>query len=475
MTANRLHAPLTVALALVAAVVGINSLGVLSHPLEVAVVHSGQLAAGLAATAACWWMSRRVTGVERTWRRYMACAMAGWTIGQVFCSWYQVVRGTGLPSPSWADVGFLAMPPFGLAALLALAADHRRCEPELARPCRLVLVLDGLIVVGSLFILTWSTALGEVVRAGAATALAFAIAVAYPITDLILVVIVVLLVATRTVAHRYRIQLLPLGLGLVALSLSDSAFAYLVSTGASEVPPLATAGFIAGPALIAVAACITAGPQTAQVRHHPPYRVEWGHLLLPYVPVSMTGGLILVQAATGRHLDLLEVGGASLVVAFVVARQITTLVDNSMLVERVTEGRQRLAYQAYHDPLTGLANRTLFGEQLSSGTAGKAGPSRCSSPTSTTSSWSTTASATRRETACCAPSASGSADVYAPKTRSPGWAAMSSRSWSTATGIRARSASGSSRRCGSRSRSTVWRSRWARASAWPRRSTASPG
>ena len=35
-----------------------------------------------------------------------------------------------------------------------------------------------------------------------------------------------------------------------------------------------------------------------------------------------------------------------------------------MLLRRVYEGQQQLTHQAYHDPLTGLANRALFADRL---------------------------------------------------------------------------------------------------------------
>ena len=41
-----------------------------------------------------------------------------------------------------------------------------------------------------------------------------------------------------------------------------------------------------------------------------------------------------------------------------------TIVDNTVLLARVSEGQRRLHHQAYHDPLTGLANRALFRERL---------------------------------------------------------------------------------------------------------------
>ena len=67
-----------------------------------------------------------------------------------------------------------------------------------------------------------------------------------------------------------------------------------------------------------------------------------------------------------------------------------TIVDNTVLLARVSEGQQRLHHQAYHDPLTGLANRALFRERLvhraGRAPARRAGRWRCSSPTWTTSS-----------------------------------------------------------------------------------------
>jgi diguanylate cyclase (GGDEF)-like protein len=41
-----------------------------------------------------------------------------------------------------------------------------------------------------------------------------------------------------------------------------------------------------------------------------------------------------------------------------------TIVDNTVLLDRVSEDQRRLHHQAYHDPLTGLANRALFRERL---------------------------------------------------------------------------------------------------------------
>jgi diguanylate cyclase (GGDEF)-like protein len=416
MAAKRLGAWLGGALGSVAVVVFVDSSGLLSEDAEVVVDNAAQLAAGIAAAAACLVVAQRVQGVERRWRRSMGLGMVGWSIGQSFWSYYQIFSDTPLPSPSWADVGYLMMPVGALPALLALAVEPRPETPDgFRRQESMVFSLDGLIIVGSLFILTWSTALGAVVDAGAPDRPAFGVAIAYPITDLMLVAIVVLFAVTRRVPPPYRLQLGVLGLGLVAISLSDSIFAYLVSSGADEMPPATNFGFIAGPLLIAVAALITAdgaaavprrtvgggsvtgvagvpgpgagsgpGPGTGagsgDAAWTPPAgsRVAAGsagcqrahklidrlHLLLPYILVAATGCVVATQIAVGHEIDATEATVAWAVLVLVLVRQIITLLENTALLERVSEQRTEMAHRAQHDPLTGLPNRALLGERL---------------------------------------------------------------------------------------------------------------
>jgi diguanylate cyclase len=342
----------------------LDSSGVLSEDGEVIVDDTAQLAAGLSAATLCWWTSRRVTGVERTWRRLMAVGMLGWSIGQAFWSWYQIFSDTPLPSPSIADIGYLTMPVLALPALLALDIEPLRDSGHVLRRDRLVFSLDGAIVVGSLFILTWATALGAVVRAESPSVPALAVAIAYPLTDLILVVIVVLLIATGRVPRQLRPQLWLLGSGLVAISVSDSIFAYLVSSGADEMPPLTNAGFIAGPLLIAVAALTTTDgwPTARHLRQR--IVVDRAHLLLPYGLVALTGAVVAGQLALGSRVDPLEATVAGVVLVLVLVRQVITLLENAALLERVSAAQAELAHQALHDPLTGLANRSLFDDQL---------------------------------------------------------------------------------------------------------------
>ncbi|HYN93807.1 MAG TPA: EAL domain-containing protein [Pilimelia sp.] len=373
MTRTRPHLALAVTVAAVTAAVVVASAAPVGARAAVVVDNAAQFVAGAAAALTCWFTARRLVGPQRRWRRLMAYGMIGWTAGQLVWSWYQIVAERPVPSPSLADVGYLTLPAFALPALLALARTAPR--PVLShRRDGALLALDGLIVVAALFVLTWWTALGAVVHAGAPTAAAFAVAIAYPVTDLVLVVIVILLNSVRPVPRPYRHQVLLLGAGLVGLAVSDSAFAFLVAGGAAEIPQLANAGFVAGPALIAVAALAVApatGPEPAApsavarlARAAEGARVQWLHLLLPYVPVIVTGAIILARTAAGQRLSGIELTVAWAGLGLVVIRQMITMVDNTVLLARVSEGRARLTYQAYHDSLTGLANRTLFRRRL---------------------------------------------------------------------------------------------------------------
>ena len=293
----------------------------------------------------------------------MAVGMAGWTVGQAFWSWYQVFSDTPLPSPSLADVGYLTMPVFALPALLAFDVNPRATAPARAHD-RLIFFLDGAIVVGSLFTLTWATALGAVVHAGSPNALAFGVAIAYPLTDLVLVAIVVLLAATRRAPRMLRPQLWLLGSGLVAISASDSIFAYLVSSGADDMPPLTNVGFIAGPLLIAVAARTMADARAAPRHARRVTTMDRAHLLLPYALVATTGSVIAVQSALGDGIDAVETVLTWSVLLLVLARQVVTLLENAALLDRVSASQAELSHQAHHDPLTGLANRALFSDRL---------------------------------------------------------------------------------------------------------------
>ncbi|MBE1501654.1 diguanylate cyclase (GGDEF)-like protein [Amycolatopsis lexingtonensis] len=354
---------------LTAALVVVNGFAFWGDTFALWIDDAMQLSAGIAAVVCGVVVARRVRGHQRWWRVLVAIGMAGWSLGQCVWSWYQLVDGRGLPSPSLADVGYLSFPVFALAALVTLARARVRPDRERFQPAQwtahfgVAVVLDGLIVTGSLFILTWTAALAQLVRATAPDKLTWAVAISYPLSDLVIVVVAVLLVVFDRVDRPYRANLLLAAVGIVALAASDSVFAYLVSIGAESMKPWSDGGFVLGPLFIAFALLATPGTRRRDDANQP-VGIDWWQLALPYVPVTAVALLITVQVVAGAGPDAVEVYVGVLVVFLVLARQLLSLLDNRLLLRRVYEGQQQLTHQAYHDPLTGLANRALFADRL---------------------------------------------------------------------------------------------------------------
>lgn len=350
-------------LVVVGSVIVLIGSGVLSDRVSVLVDDIAQLAGGVAAALTCFWTATRAVGPERRWRQLMGVGMAGWSVGVVFWGVYRSFLQTPLPSPSLADVGFFALPVMAVPALLTLTGVSPRRAAIGSRHLWAIWVIDSLVVVSSLFVITWMTALGAVVRAGAPTALGFVIAVGYPVLDYLGITVLALLWVTGRVPSQFRVQLSLLGSGIVMVALSDSVFTYIVSSGAQEMPTITDAGFIAGPALIALAAASRRGPDSPEDPRRTAV-IERATLVLPYLLVGGIWTLI-----TGQLVAMAEVGPIELVIGWValvlvLVRQVLTLLENNALVHRISQTQAELTHQAHHDPLTGLANRTLFDARL---------------------------------------------------------------------------------------------------------------
>jgi diguanylate cyclase len=306
-----------------------------------------ELAAAALAAGAAGWHARRLTGRGRLSWSLLAASSAAWAVGEGLWSYYELLAGRDTPFPSWADAGFLLFPVLALVGLLA------RPSTAFTGQGRLRVGLDALLVSASLVTISWVTALGEVYRAGADSWFAAAVGLAYPGTDIVLLTVAVIVIAHSRTGN--RAGLAGIVVGIAFLTVGDSGFAYLTAKGTYGSVNLVDAGWVAGFLVLALAAILDDSSDD-EPRTHVARSIPRIALLLPYAPATVAVVVVLNILARGR-IDAVGAVTTSAMVAALIGRQMLVLLDNRALMSRI-------AHQAFHDELTGLANRALFGDRL---------------------------------------------------------------------------------------------------------------
>ncbi|KAA2261913.1 GGDEF domain-containing protein [Solihabitans fulvus] len=374
MTQRRFGAVTVVAGVLLVGTVLAVSSGAFGRQGSVAADKLLQLVAAVLAMIGFLRGARRADGAERLWRLWFGAAMASLTVGLSAWIWGQQILGVQLPSSTLAPLGFLMTPVLATCGIVTLAHGGGEGRAE-TRPRPAVIVLDTVIVIGSLFVLAWTSAIESMVRTWERDGAGFATAVvAHPAAYLVAIVILVVLSWTHRTIR--RLPMLLVALAFVAQSTSGWIFAYLVNHGVGTIPPLADAGFMTCPVLFALA---SVAPTRTPRGEYPEGRLRTGqllHLVVPYLPLLVTCLFVVVGTATGVALSPTEIYVGLAVIVLVILRQLITLMDNIRLLERLHDSQRRLAHQAFHDPLTGVANRSLFQERLAAAVAGRHGTCR---------------------------------------------------------------------------------------------------
>jgi len=304
---------------------------------------------------------RRATGRLRTSWYLLAAAAVCWGLGQAVWTWFEVVLDEPVPYPGWADVGYLGAVPFLLAGVLVFPSRSLRSMGR-ARA-----VLDGLILTGAMVFASYGTFLGVVYTASEGELLERIIGVTYPVADVVTVAVVLAVLARRS--HRLAGPLPVVAAGAISLAVADSAFAFMTAKGTYGDDPVSDLGWPLGFALLALAARIPMEPPAAtQAR---PVSESVISAALPYLPIIPGIAVYVSRSTSGVGVGPFLGVMAGIIALLLVARQIATVLENRELtrhLERtVAELRERegqLEFQAFHDPLTLLANRALFRDRL---------------------------------------------------------------------------------------------------------------
>jgi diguanylate cyclase (GGDEF)-like protein len=274
----------------------------------------------------------------------MTVGLVAWGIGEAIWTHYELVLEQ-VPFPSVADAAFLVFPIGAGAALVLFPSEN-------SGSFRGRVLLDGLIVAGSLFLVSWVTILSPLYTAGGTDQLEFVVSLAYPVSDVVVLTLAAVVLVRAGAQHRLTLTLLTVGVACIAFS--DSLFTYLAAKNEYASGDVIDIGWAAGLLLIAVAAA--ASRRTTHDSSEAPALPGWASIWLPYAPLLLAGIVAAAKPPALLQTQPVEIIAGLLMLA-VLARQFLAVSENRRLLATVAD-------QALRDPLTGLANRALFNERL---------------------------------------------------------------------------------------------------------------
>lgn len=326
--------------------VGARSVGIATSATFVLATATAAVFAALAARASAG-------RVKAAWTT-MAAGLSSATLADVIWAGRDLL-GWPVSFPSVADTAYLMFPVAVLVALLLFPSSRGRQSPSR-------LMLDGVIMGLSLLIVSWLTVMRQSYSARGQSWIPMLASLAYPVLNLLALTVATVVLVLSGLGARSTLTLLTLG--LLCMTLAESIFAYhFVGDGPVSGHHLLEIGWTAGILLIVVAA---AAGRTAVFEERQSEAPGWVSVLLPYAPLMLATVIVAVEPRSALTDRVILVAGIILILA-VLARQFLAVAENKRLVAAVTD-------LAQHDPLTGLANRALFTEQLARTIQSRSGP-----------------------------------------------------------------------------------------------------
>ncbi len=292
----------------------------------------------------------------------LAMGQASFVIGDLLFVYFD---HTGeRPFPSLADAFYLAGYPIIVTGLF-LFIRRRLGGGDRSG------LLDAAILTTSAGVLTWTFLMQPALVDSDMDPLSLAISGAYPLADLVLIGVTLgLLVTPGARTTSFRLLILSLGLMLVA----DQVYALQsLSDTYQSGAPLDLLWMLAYLAI--GSAALHPSMRTLTEAH--PVNVTWlGPVRLLFLTAAMlTGPLLMTVGREGTDTGLWVIAGGSALLSVLVLARLSGLVGTlARDVEQRRALEERLSHQAYHDPLTGLANRRLFVERVEQALAARRGP-----------------------------------------------------------------------------------------------------
>lgn len=288
--------------------------------------------------------AREARGRTRIAWASLAVGLLGWLVGDGIWNYYEL-QGKAQPFPIVTAAAYLLLPVGACLAMLLIPTNR-------SRQSRGRTLIDGLIVAGSFFLISWMTILRPMYDAMSDGRLQFAILLAYPVSDVVLLTVSAVVLYRATLEQRRVLTLLTVGVACMAVA--DSGYAYVIAKGEFVDTNVFELCWAAGLTLVTVAAWVARKPSTP-----PENAIElpsWASIWMPYAPLLLAVVVAALQPLDVRRSQSVS-ALAALLVAAVLVRQFLAVSENRRLLAVVAE-------QAQTDALTGLGNRALFNQRL---------------------------------------------------------------------------------------------------------------
>jgi diguanylate cyclase (GGDEF)-like protein len=287
---------------------------------------------GLEVALACICLGRAaVRGPGRWLALPLGLGLLGWALGDVVWT-VESVGGASPPTPSAADIFYLALYPFAyLAVMLVLRRQLGRFQPSLW--------LDGAVAGLSAAAICAAFAFDTILRATHGSPAAVAVNLAYPIGDLVLLALVV---GAVVVAPGLPLRLLLLVAGCALLAVGDTVYLFQSAANTYVVGTVLDITWPAALLVMSASAWVRLRPARASDGERTP------RFLLP--GLAAAAGLAILVLGSVRHVSSVAVGLAAASLLAAGLRMMLSLGE----IRRLVEARR---HQAVTDELTGLHNR----------------------------------------------------------------------------------------------------------------------
>lgn len=269
----------------------------------------------------------------------LTVGFVSWAVAEWLWTYYQLADGA-VPYPSLADAFYLLYVPAVAAALLLFPSAGTWLY-------RSRLIVDGIIVTASLFVISWLTVMGPVWTAGAGDRLEFALSLAYPAGDVLLLAIGLMVLVRAPAELRLTLGLLVAALACSALG--NGVWSYFNDPQAYRVGGLDDIFYFANIVLFVLA--LIAGHRVRRIetvvgQEDSPGRLS---LWLPLLPVAIAAVFVAILRREAITEPPVLIAGLVLIIASLVRQ----LIQGDDLVSR--ERRNRILAGRLNEELDNAA------------------------------------------------------------------------------------------------------------------------